>query len=437
MLFTDSLTGRMVWLAESYRIGALPLSEGSIGRVEDGLKIWAWSGIIVGAISLFLAHQDIRAVVTRSFSWSTDRILRPLPLAADQYGLAFFISTGAILAFTGLTHWSLTAYQDIDWFGGEDGVSEWWSVATYLIAATLAGATAWRLRGTGYTGLTIIQVLLAGLFLIGAMEEISWGQRLFDWGTPQVLDAVKEQGETTIHNLERLEPVLFSLFFWGSAVALAGGAIRASWHLKGKVTNADFFLPSPVLAPALLMIAVWCIGDSWTPVNLLRLIMEAFNYGPQGSEVPEVLLGLCICVYTYANLKRAMALPRPGSATRNENPRKQNRKQKLLNFAGVIAVAQVSFEDRQNGLNCNYPRHAGQQRICAIPCERRFATSPLGNQHERKPHKRQCSEHLYLRRGSNPRWHKESEGQRERDYQIPWGQRHPVTPNKGLYPFAQ
>ena len=322
MLFTDSLSGRLVWLAENYRIGVPPLSEGSISAVEDGLRIWAWSGIMVGAVSLSLAHQDIRAVVARFIAWSADHVFRPLPLAADRYGLAFLASTGAVLAFTVVTHWSLTAYKDVDWFGGEDGVSEWWSVATYLAAAALAGATGWRLRGTGHPGLAITQVSLAAILLVGAMEEMSWGQRLFDWGTPQVLDAVNEQGETTIHNLESVEQAIFSLFFWGSALALAGGAIRAAWHLTGKVTNADFFLPSLLLAPALLMIAVWRIGDSWTPVSLPRLIMEAFNYGPQGSEVPEVLLGLCLCLYTYANLKRAMALPKPGSATPRENPRK-------------------------------------------------------------------------------------------------------------------
>ena len=182
----------------------------------------------------------------------------------------------------------------------------------------------------GHPGLAIIQLLLAGIFLVGAMEEISWGQRLFDWSTPQVLDAVNEQGETTLHNLESVEPAIFSLFFWGSSVALCGGAIRAAWHVKGKVTNADFFLPSLVLAPALLMIIVWRIGETWRAVSLPRLIMEAFHYGPQGSEVPEVLLGLCICLYTYANLKRAMALPIPGSATCNENPRKQTAKRNSL-----------------------------------------------------------------------------------------------------------
>ena len=137
MPFTDSLSSRLVWLAESYRTSALPLSEGSINAVQDGLKIWAWSGITVGALSLLLAHQDIRAIVARSISRSADRVFRPLPLEPEQYGLAFFFSAGVVLMFAGLTHWSLTAYKDVDWFGGEDGASEWWSVATYLIAATL------------------------------------------------------------------------------------------------------------------------------------------------------------------------------------------------------------------------------------------------------------------------------------------------------------
>ena len=323
MLFAEPLIDRIVWLAENYRIGASPLSDNEAKAVEDGLNIWAWSGIIAGAAFLALARHSIRSTMARPFSWTAERFFRPIPLAADWYGLAFLVATGSVLVFSGLTHWSLTAYKDVDWFGGEDGASEWWSVATYIVAAVLAGTIAWRLRRTGSFGLTAIHVLLTVIFFVGAMEEISWGQRLFDWSTPQVLEAVNEQGETTIHNLESLEPTIFSLFFWGSAVALAAGALRVTWHFAGRVTTADFFMPSLVLAPALLMIVVWRIGDTWTPISLPRLVMEAFSYGPQGSEVPEVLLGLCIVMFTYSNLKRAMALPIPGSATRREKSRKQ------------------------------------------------------------------------------------------------------------------
>ena len=208
----------------------------------------------------------------------------------------------------------------MDWFEGEDGVSEWWSVATYFAAAALAGATAWRLRRIGHPRLVSLQVVLAGVLLIGVMEEISWGQRLFDWSTPQALDTINEQGETTIHNIRSLDTVISHVFFWGSVVGLAGGAIRALWHRQGRATSADFLLPSLVLAPALLMILVWRLDTVWLPVNLPRLLMEFYDLGPQRTEVPEVLLGLCLCVYTYGNLRRASGLPRSSGAARQEDP---------------------------------------------------------------------------------------------------------------------
>ena len=250
----------------------------------------------------------VRFKIRSAGSWLAQRTTQPLPLPAECFRGSFFLSAAAVLAFTALVHWSLTAYKDVNWFGGEDGASEWWSVATYLAASGLAAATAWRLRHVGHARLAYLHFALAGVFLLGALEEISWGQRLFDWKTPVALDAINQQGETTIHNVGNVAPVIFAILFWGSVLALAGGALRARSHLAGRVSSADFMLPSLVMAPALLMILVWRIGDAWTAVNLPRLAMEAFDFGPQGSEVPEVLLGLCICIYTYSNLKRATAL---------------------------------------------------------------------------------------------------------------------------------
>lgn len=43
--------------------------------------------------------------------------------------------------------------------------------------------------------------LLGLLFLFGAGEEISWGQRIFDWETSEYMKRVSAQQETNLHNL--------------------------------------------------------------------------------------------------------------------------------------------------------------------------------------------------------------------------------------------
>ena len=300
----------LVRLVEAFQSGDRPLSDSEVRSLQDGVRVWGWSGIIVASVTLPLSITRLRTYLMAWFSRIPDRFFRPLPFFSDRYGLPFFTALASVLAFSLATHWALTAYEELDWLEGEDGLSEWWSVATYLAAAGMAGATAWLLHRLGHRNLVWIQLFLAALFFLGAMEEVSWGQRLFGWGTPAILSEVNVQGETTLHNLGSAATAVFILFFWGSVMALAGGALRAFWHHNGKVTSADFFLPSLVLAPALALILIWRVGDYWTPVNLPRLAMNYWDFAPQGSEVPEVLLGLCLCLYTLGNLKRAASLRR-------------------------------------------------------------------------------------------------------------------------------
>ena len=306
----------LVLLAEAFQPGDGPLSDSEVRSLHGGVRVWGWAGIIVASVTVPLWSARSRGYLVAWFYRIPERFFGLLPLPPDRYGLPFFIALVSVLVFSLAAHWGLTAYEHLDWLEGEDGVSEWWSVATYLAAAGMAAATARLLHGLGHRYLFWIQLLLAAVFLLGAMEEISWGQRLFGWGTPAILSEANVQGETTLHNLSSGADAIFVLLFWGSLMALVGGAIRAMWHHSGKVTSADFFLPSLVLAPALVLILVWRVDHYWTPVNLPRLLMNYWDYAPQGSEVPEVLLGLCLCLYTLGNLKRAAALRRfrdPGS----------------------------------------------------------------------------------------------------------------------------
>jgi len=61
-------------------------------------------------------------------------------------------------------------------------------------AASVASARPRRRRNVWF-------LLLALLFFFGGGEEISWGQRIFGWDTPQAFEQANVQRETNIHNL--------------------------------------------------------------------------------------------------------------------------------------------------------------------------------------------------------------------------------------------
>ena len=243
-----------------------------------------------------------------SLSQAVNRSFHRIPLQRDKYDVKFAVAVGVVLVFSVVSFWSLTEYGDVQWYAGEDGVSEWWTVAAYVASATMAGVVARTLMRLGHLRLGWLHALFAVLFVIGALEEISWGQRIFDWSTPGSLASINEQGETTVHNLWSMDRVAPTAIFWGSALALLGAIVRAILHHQGRVTNADFILPSLVLSPALLMIMFWIGAGQSVPGNLPRMLLIHFDLRPVGSEIPEVLVGLCLLCYYFGNLKRAFAL---------------------------------------------------------------------------------------------------------------------------------
>ena len=84
--------------------------------------------------------------------------------------------------------------------GAEDGPIENLGAGLFLIASGLFLAAGWSSRSPG-AGIGRIHLALALLFLICGGEELSWGQRIFGWDTPQALERVNVQGETNLHNL--------------------------------------------------------------------------------------------------------------------------------------------------------------------------------------------------------------------------------------------
>ena len=315
LVFDSAIFSGVEWFVEISYPGPNTLSPETAAAVRNGIDIWPWAGIAVAVVALPLGNGRARTALTNA--------LRPMAarqeadvLPPDRYGRVFLLVLLAVFVFAGLSHWALRSHLDTDWLEGEDGLSEWWSVATYLAAAVLAGATARVLWATRHTKLRYLFLVMAVAFFLGAMEEISWGQRLFGWGTPSAIEQINFQDETTIHNVNFANNIIFEALFWGSALGLAGGVWRLTANLRGLSDRMRIFLPSLTMAPALLMILVWRTGDLWENANISRLVMDYFNHGPRGSEVPEVMVGLCIMIYTFTNLQKARYLRREaGTAT--------------------------------------------------------------------------------------------------------------------------
>lgn len=83
----------------------------------------------------------------------------------------------------------------INRLGVEDGIFEWLTALFFFLTSVLFFCMFFYKRN-------IIVFFFGLIFLIGSGEEISWGQRLFNFETPETIKEQNVQGEFTLHNLE-------------------------------------------------------------------------------------------------------------------------------------------------------------------------------------------------------------------------------------------
>jgi hypothetical protein len=102
----------------------------------------------------------------------------------------------------------------------EDGLLEWLQVAAWLVALVAAAVLVRRRRGWQRAAWVLFALACAAA--VG--EELAWGQRLFDFGTPEALRDADKQKEATLHNVRAFE----SPTRWAVIVVASVGAV-APW----------------------------------------------------------------------------------------------------------------------------------------------------------------------------------------------------------------
>ena len=90
------------------------------------------------------------------------------------------------------------------WFEGEQGLLE---LSQFVLAVAAMGVALWTLKAPGLKGKPLlfawVSLLALGCLYI-AGEEVSWGQHLFFWQTPETWRALNDQNETNLHNISNL-----------------------------------------------------------------------------------------------------------------------------------------------------------------------------------------------------------------------------------------
>ncbi len=108
----------------------------------------------------------------------------------------------ALLTWAGILTLHKVASQAYVWLGSEDKPGENMTSVFYLAAGVLVLVrVVAALRSGGAPAQAVIPFLIATFFIFVGGEEISWGQRLFGFETPEAISSNNVQGEATLHNL--------------------------------------------------------------------------------------------------------------------------------------------------------------------------------------------------------------------------------------------
>jgi hypothetical protein len=196
----------------------------------------------------------------------------------------------------------------------EDHILEWGQFGLFAVAGIVAAWVAverWR-SGMRWHALLFGAFALGLLFIAG--EEISWGQRLFGFRTPDELDKINEQGETTLHNitgaLASINTVMFLIGVVGTLLPIADRRYGTAAKLGH---GADLFIPPMFLASAFATVAAFRFARATV------LTGKSFTFGQYG-EWSEFCLALAFAVYIILVLRRVRLAPHRLPASDGRGP---------------------------------------------------------------------------------------------------------------------
>lgn len=177
----------------------------------------------------------------------------------------------------------------------EVSIMEWTQNLILFAAACLAVKLAWG-RPEARSAPRHVLIGAAALFLLMVGEEMSWGQHIFAWATPDWLAPLNQQDETNFHNVAGWDKERIVRVVLMGLTPLAAGALPlwAASAARPPLGLPGWTIPLPAAAPWSLCVLVTGVAMKGRPAYPTGAELTLFQY----SEVQELclyVLGL-ICV---------------------------------------------------------------------------------------------------------------------------------------------
>lgn len=213
----------------------------------------SWCLCLLAPFHAFLGILFFRA-------WKTRKRIIPRSILVDYAGMGsprfmFYLSSAIAVCLSGLFLLPMAFGLPRLFLFDEDNVFQTLTCVSCLVSAMLMIKAALVVRQIGqhdhkrrYQHIYCAYVFMAIAVFFIAMEEISWGQRIFGWGTPSALSQINCQNETNVHNLWQLEHY-WSAVQWAMSFSLISLLLlNCLFYWEDLPAFYRFVLPHPSLS---------------------------------------------------------------------------------------------------------------------------------------------------------------------------------------------
>ena len=180
-----------------------------------------------------------------------------------------------------------------------DGILEVSHFIIPLLGLLIAGKLLFLpfVRVRAFTWTVALIGTLACLYIAG--EEMSWGQHLFHWKTPEYWAAVNRQAETNLHNtydiFEKTPRLILQLGILAGGLLVPLAAVFSPWV---RANRFSLFLPAAALVPTAIGVAFF------KTVDKLQQLAAIPNLLHRPAETTETYLYFFIFAYLLVFARR-------------------------------------------------------------------------------------------------------------------------------------